>query len=755
MISKRDIPWLAGISLVLIGLLYAFFGDAVIHPGEYLFGVGGDGLKAYATLSWQLIHGGGNWHDLYMYPHGTHVMLTDANPFLVGLLSLGKWIGLTYTPENIVTIINSLLFLGMFPAVWLSYLIGKKLGFTSWYAAIIALLCLGLSPQIYRLTGHFSLAQFWGVPLLWWILLRWKEQVYSWKRLGLYLLSATWLAFIHPYLGMMSGGFLIAFLLVAWKRDNSFREIGFSSKILFLFIAFLPILILTTWQTLTTPEAIDAVKYPFGFRFYRAGFESIFIANDGPVRAFIDEFLRIRHYNMEGFAYVGMTGFLLLIFLGISFIIRRIKPESSLISYWKLAPAALQHSLLAGILILIPAMVIPINWIPFLEDFLGPLRQFRSPGRLAWIFYHIYFLFAAWLLYAIAERFRKSAGRQRLAVLVLLGGCGVWAIEGGMLLNSAATTILGQAKKDVPEWNIEWQTELDHLSIDKESHQAIITLPLFMHGSEKIYRGNWYTERYGHLLAIRSGIPMVNNFAARASLHQTEEALQLISYPLIDRKYPRQIPDKRPFLILHHPESGLLPGEQWVLSQSEKLGRIGEIEMYEISPENLTKDKSLLHEILQIPDSVAGLSFVEEGFGDSITGKTGTSARSCTRWDQTIWQGELSIPDTEELVELSIWIEIDRESDYLPDLKVKQFDGETLVSQQKMVTQATPDVWNGWAIARDTISLRSYRTVIESNTKSVTYDRLMIRSLDSIVVSRHLTTQIPILWNNYPLEPTP
>ncbi len=106
-------------------------------------------------------------------------------------------------------------------------------------------------------------------------------------------------------------------------------------------------------------------------------------------------------------------------------------------------------------------------------------------------------------------------------------------------------------------------------------------------------------------------------------------------------------------------------------------------------------------------------------------------------------------------MELSIWIKIDRESDYLPDLQVKQFDGETLVSQQKIVTQATPDVWNGWAIARDTISLRSYHTVIESNTKSVTYDRLMIRSLDSIVVSRHLTTHIPILWNNYPLEPTP
>lgn len=753
--SNQDIPWLAGISLALIGLLYVFFGDAVMHPGEYVFGVGGDGLKAYATLSWQLIHGGGTWHDLYMHPHGTHLMFTDANPFLVGLLSIGKWIGFTYTPENIISIINSLLFLGMFPAIWLSYLIGKKLGFPSWYAAIIALLCLGLSPQIYRLTGHFSLAQFWAVPLLWWLLLRWKEQNYSWKTLGLYFISATVLAFIHPYLGMMSGGFLLTYLLVAWKRDNVFREIRPSGKLMFLVTAFLPVLLLTAWQTLTTPEAIDAVKYPFGFRFYRAGFESIFIANDGPVRAFIDEFLRIRHYNMEGFAYVGMTGFLLLIFLGISFIIRRIRPEKQLISYWKQSPKPLQHSLLAGILILIPAMVIPINWIPLLEDFLGPLRQFRSPGRLAWIFYHIYFLFAAWLLYAIAERLTKSAGGKWLAVLVLLAGCGAWAIEGGMMINSAATTILGQAKKDVPEWNADWQAELSLLSIDQESHQAILTLPFFMHGSEKIYRGNWYTERYGHLLAIRSGIPLVNNFAARASLRQTEEAVQLISDPVINRTYPRQLSSEHPFLVLHHPGSKLLPGEAWILSQANKLKSIGEVDLYEIHPRFLTRDFSLLRDIQQISDSLLASPILQESFGDPFQNQPGKLATSCNRWKQTIWEGNIIIPNEEELVELSIWIKLDRESDYLPDLKVKQFDDETLVSQQKMITQATPDVWNGWAIARDTISLRSYRTTIESNTKSVTYDRLMIRSLDSIVVSRHLTTQIPILWNNYPLETTP
>lgn len=751
----RDIPWLAGISLVLAGLLIAFYGDAFIHPGEYLFGVGGDGLKAYSSLSWQLLHGSGTWHEMYMYPHGTHLMLTDANPFLASVLSVGGWLGLTYTPEGIVTIINTLLFLGMFPAMWLTFLIARKLSLPSWYSAIVAILCLGLSPQIYRLGGHFSLAQFWAVPLLWWLLLTWRAQAYSWRIFIIYLLSSIALAFIHPYLGMLSGGFLIVFLLVAWKKDTEFQKVRLSQKILLVFGAFLPIIILSSWQVLTTPEAIDSVKYPFGFRFYRAGFESIFIANNGPIREFIDSILRIRHYNMEGFAYVGLTGFFVLVFLGISFLIRRFKSESQIISYWKLAPTALQHSLIAGILILIPAMVIPINWIPFLEDFLGPLRQFRSPGRLAWIFYHIYFLFAAWILYTIADRIRHSSSRKWLDAVILIGGCSLWAIEGGIMLNSSAKTILGQAKKDVPEWNINWKAELQTLSITQETHQAMITLPFFMHGSEKIYRGNWYTERYSHLMAVRTGIPLVNNFAARASLHQTEEALQLISHPLIDRKYPRQLTDNRPFLVLHHPGSGLLPGEQWILSQAEKLGSIGEMDLYEILTDGLKRDESLLHEIHQLPDSLLGSSFVSEGFGDSFQEKTGASARSCSRWDKTIWEGELIVPETEEQVELSIWIKIDRESDYLPDLVVKQFDGETLVSQQKMVTQATPDVWGSWAIARDTISLRSYRTTIESNTKSVTYDQLLIRSLDSIVVSRHLTTQNPILWNNYPLEKTP
>lgn len=750
----RDIPWLAGISMVLAVLLYAFYGDAFLHPGEYLFGIGGDGLKAYSTLSWQLIYGSGTWHELYMYPHGTHLMLTDANPLLAGVLTMGKWFGVTYTPENIVTIINSLLFWGMFPAIWFTFLIGRNLDLPPWYAATIAILCLGLSPQLYRLTGHFSLAQFWAAPMLWWILLRWKEHRYSWQMLSLYFLSATALAFIHPYLGMLCGGFLIMFTVVAWKRDKSFQTLRLSSKILFLFIAFLPIIILSSWQSITTPEAIDSVKYPFGFRFYRAGFESIFIANDGPIREFIDSFLRIRHYNMEGFAYVGLTGLMVLIFLAVSFGIRKIKADSSLISYWQLAPAALQHSVIAAVLILIPAMVIPVNWIPFLEDYLGPLRQFRSPGRLAWIFYQIYFLFAAWILYSLAKRIKESNRPAWLAILVLLIGCGLWAMEGSIMLSNSSKSILGQARKDVPEWNIDWQTELQKLSIGKKTHQAIITLPFFMHGSEKIYRGNWYSERYGHLVAVKTGIPIVNNFAARASLRQTEEALQLISSQIIDRKYSRHLTDERPFLLLLHAESDLLPGEQWMLSQSRKKGSIGEIGVYEIHPDSLDRNESLVSQIRQMPDLLSGKAYVEEGFGDIFQAAPGDAAKSCNRWDRLIWEEKLTIPE-ESQVEVSIWIKIDRESDYLPDLVVKQFDGEKLVSQQKIVTQATPDVWGGWAIARDTISLRSYHTTIESNTKSVTYDRLMIRSPDSIVVSRHFTTQNPVLWNNYPLETTP
>lgn len=740
---------------MLAGILWLTYGEAFLHPGEFLFGAGGDGLKAYTTLAWQLIHGAGTWHEMYMYPHGTHVMLTDANPLLAGILSLGEWIGVTYTPKNIVTIINSLLFLGMFPAVWLTFLIARKIHLPPWYAAIIAILCLGLSPQIYRLTGHFSLAQFWAVPLLWWLLLNWRDQGYSWRMMSMYTGSSIALSFIHPYLGMLSGGFLIVFLIVAWKRDSTFRAIPISRRLSFFAIAFLPIVLLTGWQTLTSPEAIDSVKYPFGFRFYRAGFESVFIANDGPIREFIDSFLRIRHYNMEGFAYVGITGFLLLIFLGISFVIRRTKPDKQLISYWKLAPAALQHSLLAGVLILVPAMVIPINWIPFLEDFLGPLRQFRSPGRLAWIFFHIYFLFAAWVLYAIADQLKQSSGRSWLAALILVGGCGLWAFEGNIMLHSSAKAVLGQAKKDVPEWNINWQAELQKLSVTQTTHQAIITLPFFMHGSEKIYRGNWYSERYGHLVAVTSGIPLVNNFAARASLHQTQDALQLISHPVIDRGYPKQLSDERPFLLIHHPGSHLIEGEQWLLSQAQKLGSIGEIELFDISPGSLHRNEALLTEILQTPDSLSQAAYVEEGFGDEFQDTPGISSRGCSRWDRMIWEQTLAIPEATNLVEVSIWIKIDRESDYLPELVVKQFDGETLVSQQKMVTQATPDIWGDWAIARDTLSLRSYHTTIESNTKSVTYDRLMIRSLDSIVVSRHLTMQNYVLWNNYPLESTP
>ncbi len=753
---------MAAASLLLLLIQLLFFGQALWQPGEFLFGVGGDGLKAYTALAWQLMHGEGVWHSLYMHPHGTHILYADINPMLYFVLSGFQTLGVAFDPARVITITNSLLLLGMYPALWLLYGIGRRMQLPDWWSALLAVITVCLSPQLYRFGGHFSMAQLWVVPLLWWWLLNWHQRPTSWISLIFYFLTGIIIALLHPYLGLMSGAFLLMFLIAGWRGAERFGMLPLWRKALTAILAFLPVLVLLAWTAITDQGPGDAVKYPFGFRFYRAGFESIFVANDGPVRAFIDSILRIRHYNMEGFAYVGITGFLVLVALLVMWLIRRIPNRWTAPIFWQEAPEPLKHSVLAGTLILIPAMVIPVNWVPMLEDYLGPLRQFRSPGRLAWVFFYVYMIFVGWLLVQVRAyvQARKTVFAG-LALLVL--GAMLWLAEGGILMQQTSSSILGQAKKDVPEWNVDWQEELSHLDIQPDEYQGIIALPFFFHGTEKIYRGSWESERYAHVIALRTGLPLVNNFAARASLSQSRQAIQLVSHPLIQRDYPEALTDDdRPFLLMHHNPSSLLPGESWLLSKGKALGNLDDIDFYLLSMDRLRESQvePLWTDLIESPweDSCMEdrCDMVSASFGDAPRETPGQMARHTDRWNRLVWEGLLRVESPDQPMEISVWIKLDQTSDYLPDLKVTQWKENSLVFTQKMITMNTLDVWGEWAIARDTLSLRSFVTRIESSPKSFTFDRLLIRPLDLNVVSFTPTDDQQLrLWNNYPLEPNP
>lgn len=745
-----DIRWnvlATGLGLIWIWLI---FGDILIHPGDYLFSVGGDGTKAYTTLTWQLLYGEGSWHSMYMYPHGTHLMNVDANPLLYAVASVLGNLGIHWTPERVTSFVNGLMVLGLLPAIWLLVSIGRRLGMRNLFSVLTAICCVGLSPQVFRFGGHFSLAWYWIVPLWWWLLLEWKTRNWSLRFLSWYILSSVLLAFVHPYLGLMSGAFLICFHASRWILYSKSIPTPAGKGLPFL-MAFLPTLILMSWRAMTGP-GVDAVKYPFGFRFYRAGLESVFVANEGPVREFTDGILNIRHYTMEGYAYVGLTGFVLTLVLLILWIRKRFTTRETPI-FQNQPKESLQLSVLTAGMLLFFAMAIPVNWIAVLEDYLGPIRQFRAPGRLAIIVYYLLIMSFGWVLMTVADQLREKK-QAALAWVVLIAGFGAWGTEGWIHTSTRATEIEGQAMKDLPEWTTDWQRELRGIGVDPGRYQALIALPFFSHGSEKIYRGNWYSERYGHLISVATGLPLVNNYSARASLSQTMEAIQLVSHPVIPRSWAQELPSSQPLLLVYPHKESLTTGEEWVLQSSRKLGQIGEVSIHEINPDQLRANEDLIREIAATPDTLNGSVWVNEGFGDDPSMPVGDAARSCDRWNAVIWQGEFSEEIDQKEVELSIWIKIDDESDYLPDLTLTQMDGDQVISNQKIITQQSSDVCKGWAIARQVVSLRSYDTILRSNTKNVTYDRLMIRSLDENVVSRHPDTQQIILWNNYPLGPS-
>ncbi len=695
---------------------------------------------------------------MFHHPLGTHLMYVDGNPLLYGFLQIAAEFGVIWELETVVTVINAASLWSAIPAVWLLFLIGKKFSFPNWYAGTVALLAVLLSPQLHRLTGHYSLSHLWVIPLLWWCLLQWQSKSYSFRLLLPYLASAILVSFLHPYFGLISAAFLGAFSIAAWLKDPSFRIQPILHRLIPFFATPIPGISLKVWELFTNHGNQDVVKYPFGLTFYHAGFESIFLPNQGPVRAWWDSLLPIKHYDFEGYAYVGTTGLLILILLLTKSLHRISIKDYTLKPPKPDLPIALSVSIMAGVIALIPAIGIPFSWFPSLEILLGPLRQFRSPGRLAWVFYFTYFLFAAWYLFWLAGKLRQSQSQlaSSLASLLLFAGIFLWGAEGRIMLNEQRNIIAGQGIDLYPEWQIEWESILSSFHMPPSEFQAILAVPFFHHGSEKIFLADWFSERYAQIISVKTGLPLVQNLAARASLSQTRKVIQLASHPLIDRDWDNSLIDKRPLLLVIHPGRTYSPGEQWLIDQSSLLGEVGEIRLAILPFEQIQADTTFLTALDSVTtkDSIQYPTLIRDGFGDDPTDPPGAMVRVCNPWSDLLWKGNIPTHPAEEFWEISVWIKISEETNYLPRLFVKQFLAGKEVFRERIVTMNTRDVWGEWAIARDTLLLPSGNIQLTAKAQGESFDRLMIRPINLNVLDRSQSSS-PLLWNNYPLTPNP
>lgn len=764
-VLNRIPPWFWLTLLTLVGLLL-LFGDVLIHPGAYFFSYGGDGLTPYYVTPFHARYGTGTWHEMFHYPYGNHILYVSS-PLMVWIASL--WESL-FSGSEFIALINMSVILSYFPAVWLMYLILRRSLLPEKFAILFSLVIIFHSPQVMRITGYFGLAYVCVIPLLWYLLLPGFQDSKITRNLQLYGLAVLMFSFLHPYYALIGAAFLCAWMCVRavqykgeWKR-YPWRYV------LAIFMALAPGLLLKAWESLTWKGLSDFVAYPYGYLDYIAGFESIFLPMHEPLLGIWKTFIGVKPRDWEGYGYVGLVGLVVLIAL-VWRMGKHIRHRKTRRILRPVLPDSLKTAIWAGTLLLIPAMSHLIQACPSCLEYLGPLRNFRAIGRLVWPFYFVFMATAVWYLYA-SYRILRQGGRQNLAILLIIISTCSWGIN---------IFIQGQSQRQIFVYNkvrLFWEKEFDFKRLlenngyQAEDFQAIISLPYYHFGSQKLVTEDWESTRMSMALSLSTGLPICNNRSARAPISSTLRSIQLVSDPLIDRELITDLSSSKPFLVLAVPGKKS-KGEQWLLDQAQFIDTVRHLSLYQLDVEALQgsrankkaafqADKSNLEPVrtpygkFYMSNRTQAIFFsshtqnpTELGLPSEIAQTQLSSADSVYLFDGSI---RIDYPNTP--MEFSCWVKQEHRNNFqgylFVDIETRNSTENTSSTKRiKYPLYESRDIYKDWTLVRIPFLLKNSKDVIRifASDPKLLVDNLLIRP-EKVDVYLQSEDKQAVLFNN-------
>ncbi len=552
-------PYRMGMGLVFLIAITAIqflFGDIFLHPDSYMLVSEGDGLKSYFVSVYHLQYDTAYGHTLAMnYPFGERLQYTDCQPALTNAIKLlnAAFPGIgNYFPG----ILHVLLMAGILAAALLLYDILMMLGIHWIFSAFWANGIVFLSPQIERLQGHLSLAYVFVIPMAIALLIRASQHEKPLHGI-LYALLIAWSAFTHLYYTAFLLLFLTAFLLWRlWPGKGDRISVLKSGIFLWPLLSFITMLL---YQHFSDPFS-DRTAYPYGFLYYKAFPESVFLPLRQSYGAVFRTLSEFRYITWEGYAYVGFSAFLITLFLFFRGFRHAIRLHTA--KLFRLSPHPLLNALLwASILSLLFSFALPFRFLPpWTVELLGPFKQFRGSGRFSWPFF--YMINIATLLLLWQWRQKSKTGK----VALILGTC-ILLAESLYSLNSQRNVLLRQrCPNDLP---LSITNDSLRQTLQTYRPQAILYLPYYHVGSENI----WMTPVPGELknsfqLSLESGLPLMNVMLGRTSLAQTQMSVSLVMQATEKPAILPFLEPAKPILLVTEDRNPLRPGEQELLNRA-------------------------------------------------------------------------------------------------------------------------------------------------------------------------------------------
>lgn len=739
-LRKHPLVVLIVMSIIIICGVWS---KIIFHPNTYLLSSGGDASKNNFTPAWFVKYDEGTRFTGMHYPYGEHVVYTDNQPAISWALNLID--NNIYPIHNYtVGILNILLFVSILFGIIFLFRILTYYRLPGWYAAIMALAIGLFTPQLDRFWGHYALGYAVFIPWLWWRLIKVKENNYKLITIFFTILLITFFGFIHMYyvlIGALMVGFHACVVFIKNKRQ-------YMQAIKLLAIAGIPLLVVMLFMFFTDPVN-DRPETPYGFFRYKANFQTVFLPKHGTLTNQAKKLFHFGHADAEGYAFVGYTGFIFLfIFLFIYF--KRLWYKRSVRNALLPMPGDLGAFFITGICMLLFSMTIPFNLgLEFLLDILTPLKQFRSPGRFAWVFFYIYLVGISVLIYIIHKKIQKRYPKLAIAflsaftILLLVEGLSWFSLTAkGIQTNNESNPYDGK--------NTFFADMLNGTAYSPDDFDGILFLPSIFQGSEKLYidRTGWGNFPKAMELSYQTGLPLVSYMMSRTSQSETFNDVLIAAHPYIKVESTEGVFSLKKLVIMTTDRPKTI-GENYILNHATKFSSKAGFDLYAFDMSSI-KEKGpalAINDYLQVKDSLqvftspTGTVYQAEKplevlYYDSFDGQAservflGKGALNNKGEAVPVADFAVSISDTIWL-EASCWATNDISEVAYPYLAIYYYDeAGNMVKELGISPTQTCDVMGNWVRASDNFeiypSIKRIKVVSTDNSQAW-FDELLIR----------------------------
>lgn len=751
--------------LLSVTCLIYFYGKLLEHPNEVYFTEDGDGLQSYYSAIYHVKHDTTFWKMNGMnYPYGEQVFFTGSQPFITNSIKLiSKAVDIS---DYTVGIINLTMLFSIVLCALCIYFIFKSLKLPFFYSAFTATAIAFLSPQLDRLSGHFSLTYQFAIPLLFLFLLKFYHSPSLKKSLLIsiltFFMSGTQFYFFGFFIIIQLWFWLMVFVV----NEKNLRLLNFIVKHFFIQVI-APFILIQAIVSLIDPVT-DRTQFPWGYLAYTSNLTGVFFPpNARFYTPLFEYFIKPEFKEWEGHAFIGLVSvifFIVILLRGLKCLLKgnfrlALKPTDN---------EVLNTFLWAGITSLLMAFGLPFiikdcnGWL----HYAGPLKQLRAIGRFTWPFYYIiniisFYLLFKWLKTKTATTKYALCG---LALFFIGYDAFIKSDKRQYQLNHRIIELLDSENK-LPD--NQWLN-----TIKQGKYQAIISLPYFHIGSENIMIA---TEsdiiKYAFMTSIKTGLPLIPIMLSRTSLSQTYKNIQLVKEPYRPLEIIDDFKNTKPFLVLAC-DNELNDDEKRFLSKCKKIKQTPKFNVYEISVDTLrhitnnlyddAKKKLMDTKMYRVDSFLSSDSlktFVYNGYEEikcatNYTGKGSYTGKLLNH--NSLYMGTIPLWKDQEYV-LSFWVN-HFTTDLYPRSTVELAFYDSLgvayhaeyfnFSNHVCVLDGT------WALieknfrlrkASDKLSVIVWNESVVSDSKMLQVDELFIRPLNSILIK---DTTHQIILNN-------